>query len=89
MSMMYDDGLHQQVMGRMEADLGPEQKVRQESVNYREAADQATSCLTCANFLPEDNLCMVVEGEVSAGGVCDEHEPTDEGVIEDDDGRLG
>lgn len=77
MTWMYDDGFQDQVMGRMDDAFGPVQGVDPKSVNYRESDDQARSCLTCQNFMREDNTCRIVEGNVSAGGVCDEHVPVE------------
>lgn len=70
--MMYDPELSGQIMGRMDEAFGPVQKQPKQSVNYRESEDEARSCLTCPNFMGEDNTCRVVDGNVSAGGVCDE-----------------
>ena len=86
MSMMYDDGLHEQVMGHMEQDLGPEMKQQRESVNYRESPSQDQSCLVCVNFLAGDNQCRVIGGEVSAAAVCDEFVATE--TDGNDDGRA-
>ena len=87
--MMYDDELHQRVLGHMADDLGPEQGVSRGSVNYREANSQDRSCLTCVNFFPDENACRVVGGEVSAGGLCDRFEMTDESTTDEGDDKDG
>ena len=84
MTWMYDSGFQDQVMGRMDDAFGPVQKSPATSVNYRESEDQSRSCLTCQNFMGDDNTCRVVEGNVSAGGVCDEHTP----VMENPEGEM-
>lgn len=82
---MYDPELQGQILGRMDESFGPVQKSSKEAVNYRESEDQERSCLTCSNFVAEDNTCRIVDGTVSAGGLCDEWTGDEPGEMPDDD----
>jgi hypothetical protein len=48
----------------------PQKLMQQKQVNYRSAEDGKGSCAMCANYMPPDK-CSLVEGPISAGGMCD------------------
>lgn len=74
MTMPFGPEVQAQAMEAMNGVFGPDQlKVPISQVNYRESTTDQ-SCGNCANFYPEESMCGVVEGQVSAGGVCDRWE---------------
>lgn len=50
------------------------QKVSQEAAKYRTAVDGEPSCAGCDNFF-EPTQCRLVQGPVSAAGICDLYAP--------------
>lgn len=46
------------------------EKIAQEAANYHTASDQEPSCAGCDNFF-EPTQCRLVQGPVSAAGICD------------------
>lgn len=49
-------------------------KADMESVAYRSAGDDGKSCAGCGSFMAPDQ-CQLVNGTISAGGVCDLFSP--------------
>lgn len=75
MTMPFGAGPREAMMADLEAGMGPDMRIPKSQVNYREATTEDMSCGACAQFIEGESVCRVVEGQVSAAGVCDQFEP--------------